>query len=256
MSLGFTCEETAALLSDYEEGILPLGQLLKIKLHLFHCAACRALLATLRALPGLLGRALTVEDGFEAKAQAALQGALARLAEPRAPRPWPRTPVPQAAQMLLDAGADLPLRILAATHASLAGERTLPPSSAHHLPQATLRQLPPEAQWAWETDRDGLRRAELLTDPVGGQRLFLVHAPEGSRLAPHRHLGSESILVLFGAMEDRGVQWEAGSWVHHGRGSSHGPRIPASDCWYLVREEGSVRFQGPTGWLRNLHAAS
>jgi len=38
--------------------------------------------------------------------------------------------------------------------------------------------------------------AALLADAKGGQRLFLVHAPADTRLAPHRHLGSESILVL------------------------------------------------------------
>jgi anti-sigma factor ChrR (cupin superfamily) len=255
MSLLMTCEEVTALLSDYEEGILPLGQLLKVKVHLYNCPACRALLATLRAMPALLGRALTVEDGFEAKAQAALQAALARLTEPRAPRPWPATPVPEEARILLEADPDLPLRILAATHQALGQERAALPS-APHLPQATLHQVPPEAQWSWETDGDGLRRAELLADPLGGQRLFLVQAPPGSRLAPHRHLGSESILILAGAMEERGRTATAGRWLHYSRGSSHGPRIPEAGCWFLVREEGSVRFQGPSGWLRNVRAAS
>jgi anti-sigma factor ChrR (cupin superfamily) len=255
MSLLMTCEEAAGLLSDYEEGILPLGQLLKVKIHLYNCPQCRALLATLRALPALLGRALTVEDGFEAKAQAALQAALARMTEPRAPRAWPATPVPEEARILLEAGPDLPLRILAATHQTLSLERaTLP--SAPHLPQATLDQLPPEAQWVWAADGDGLRRTELLADPAGGQRLFLVHAPPGSRLAPHRHLGSESILILAGAMEERGLTARAGRWLHHSRGSSHGPRIAETGCWFLVREEGSVRFRGPSGWLRNIQTAS
>ena len=255
MSLLFTCEEAAALLSDYQDGILPLASLLKLKVHLYSCPACRALLASLRALPELIGRSPVIEAGFEALAQAALQGALARLAQPGTARPWPASPVPEQAQALLEAGADLPLRILACTHATLASSRDRL-SSPFHLPPDTLDQLPPESQWQWETDPDGLRRAELLADPTGGQRLFLVHAPAGARLAAHRHLGSESILVLAGAMEDRGLTWEAGTWIHHGRGSSHGPRIPEAGCWFLVREEGSVRFQGPAGWLRNSHAAS
>ena len=186
MSLTLTCAQVAALLSDYEEGILPLGQFLKVKVHLYQCPDCRALLATLRALPGLLGRSLSVEDGFEAKAQAALAGALARLGEPR--RPWPATPVPEEAQALLGPAADLPLRLLASAHAILATERQ-PRLGAHHLPQGILDQLPAPAQWVWETDPDGLRRAELLADPAGGQRLSLVQAPPGAKLARQRHLG-------------------------------------------------------------------
>ena len=255
MSLLLTCAQVAGLLEDYEEGILPLGQFLKVKVHLYNCPECRALLATLRALPELLGRALTMEDDFQAKAQAALDGALARLAQGQGTRAWPATPVPQEAQALLDAGGDLPLRLLEEAHQLVARER---PSRVHphHLPQAVLDQLPPPFQWSWATDADGLRRAELLTDPVGGQRLSLVYAPPGSRLTPHRHLGSESLLVLEGTLKDGGVSCPIGSWLHFGPGSSHGPRIPASGCWYLVRQEGTVAFRGLGGWLRRLRRAS
>ena len=252
MSLWMTCAQVAELLADYEEGILPLGQLLKVKVHLYNCPDCRALLATLRALPELLGRTLTLEDDVPAKAQAALDGALARLGQPRA---WPATPVPHEAQALLERGADLPLRLLAQAHQLVACERR-PRVHAHHLPQAILDQVPPPFQWSWSTDADGLRRAELLADPVGGQTLSLVYAPPGSRLAPHRHLGSESLLVLEGALEDGGVLRSEGSWLHFGLGSSHGPRIPASGCWYLVRQEGTVALRGLGGWLRRLRTAS
>ena len=70
MSLLLTCAQVAELLADYEEGILPLGQLLMVKVHLYRCPECRALLATLRSLPAILGRALAEEDDFQAKAQA------------------------------------------------------------------------------------------------------------------------------------------------------------------------------------------
>jgi len=253
MTWTLTCGEVAALLSDYEEGILPLGTFLKVKVHLYNCPDCRALLATLRALPGLLARSLTPEDAFAAKAQAALEGALARLGESR--RPWPATPVPEEAQALLRNAPDLSLRLLAAAHRSLAMERR-PRLGAHRLPQDVLDQVPPPDQWVWEKDPDGLRRAELLADPAGGQRLSLVQAPPGAKLARHRHLGSESILILEGGMEDGGVRWQAGSWLHHGPESSHGPRILGEGCWYLVRQEGAVRFRGPGGWLRRLRTAS
>ena len=257
MRLRLTCGEVAALLADYEEGTLPFGQRWLVRLHLATCPDCRALLATLRALPALVDRALAPEAGFEPMVQAALQGALARIADPSGgrARPWPATPVPQEALEVLAAGPDLPMRILAATHSAIARERA---QQAHpnHLPPAILDQLPPPAQWTWERDKDGLARAELLSDPLGGQRLSLVHGQPGCRLAPHRHLGTESLLVLEGCMEDRGVRHGAGSWLHHGRGSSHGPKIMEAGCWFLVREEGSVTFPGPGGWLRHFYAAS
>ena len=253
MSLLLTCAQVAELLADYEEGILPLGQLLMVKVHLYRCPECRALLATLRSLPAILGRALAEEDDFQAKAQAALQGAMARLGQ--GARPWAATPVPQEAQALLEAGPDLPLKLLAEAHQVVARQRQ-PRACPHHLPQAILDQVPPPFQWAWTRDADGLNRAELLADPEGGQRLSLVHAPPGARLRPHRHLGSESLVVLEGALEEGGVTYPAGTWLHFGEGSSHGPRIPAAGCWYLVRQEGTVAFQGLEGWLRRFRIAS
>ena len=77
MGMVFTCEETVAALSDYLEGILPLGPFLKTRAHLFNCPGCRALLATLRALPALAGPALREDAG--PRARQALELALARL---------------------------------------------------------------------------------------------------------------------------------------------------------------------------------
>lgn len=255
MSLMLSCEETAAVLSDYEEGILPLGQFLKVKVHLYTCPACRALLATLRALPVLMGRTLGGEEDVQALAQAALRGALARLGQP-SPRPWPGTPVPAEVRDLLSARADRPLRILAAAHDLLSRDRQAG-SAAQPLPQAILDQLPPAAAWSWEPERRGLRRAELLAEPAGGQRLLLVHGAPGARFLPHRHQGSDSILVLQGAMEDAGRTCLPGDWIHHPAGSVHAPRIPASGCWALVREEGAIQLLGPVDtWRRTLGSAS
>ena len=79
MSARLTCQATGALLPDYLEGLLPLGPRLQVKLHCHACPPCRALLATLRALPQVVGRALTPEGDCQARGQEALQGALARL---------------------------------------------------------------------------------------------------------------------------------------------------------------------------------
>lgn len=253
MGMLMNCEEAVAALSDYADGVLPLNPFLKVRVHLFNCPGCRIVLATLRALPGLALSALA-REASRAEAQRALEGALARLGEAR-PRAWPRTPVPDAARLLLEGNPDLPMRILASSHGLITLERAAP-VPPYGLPQATLDQLPAPEQWRWEEARNGARKAELVTDPLGGQRLLLMFTPPDSSLPPHQHVGSESILVLTGSMADQGREFARGDWVHHADGSCHAPRVAASGCWCLVREEGSARLLGPARWRRCLSHAS
>jgi anti-sigma factor ChrR (cupin superfamily) len=255
MGTAWTCAETAAALSDYEEGVLPLGLFLKVRTHLFRCPHCRTLRSTLRAVPALAAGALGPEPGDLALARRALEGALARLDRPGEPRPWPATPVPAEAQALLAADPDLPLRVLSATHDLLARTRT-PPAPPYSLPPATLELLPAAERWVWREGRGGARRTELFADTQVGLRLLLVYSPPSLAIPAHRHLGSESILVLDGSMADQGRDYGRGGWVHHPDGSCHAPRIAPSGCWCLVREEGTVRYLGPAGWWRNLRTAS
>jgi putative transcriptional regulator len=258
MGMSWTCEETAAALSDYEEGILPLAPFMKIRVHLFNCPGCRALRATLRALPALAAGALPPPRDARAQARGALDNALARLARLARlaePRSWSATPVPLEAQRVLAAGPDLPMCLLAATHAYLARDQA-PLAPPCPLPQATLDRLPPAERWTWREGRDWARRAELLTAPEGSLRLLLVYAPPGSVLPAHRHLGSESILVLAGGMDDQGFDYGPGGWIHHADGSCHSPRIAPTGCWCLVREEGTVRYLGPGGRFGSLPHAS
>lgn len=230
-----TCERAVSLLSDYLDGELRSGQVLLLRLHLPLCPGCRAVLATMRALP-----ALAAQAGAEAPeaARAALEGALARIREggPRR-RPWPATPVPEEARDLLGAGADLPLSILAAAHQALAGDPALA-AGPYHLPKEVLDRLPPADQWRWTEGEAGRRRAELLAVP-GGPRLVLAYAPGGAPTMAHRHLGSESVLVLAGTLLDGGQALAPGAWVHHGAGSVHAPEAGEA-CWCLIREEGEV----------------
>ena len=253
MGMLMTCGEAVAALSDYADGVLPLNPFLKVRVHLFNCPGCRVLLATLRALPGLAACALDAEDS-EGEARRALAGALARLGEAQ-PRAWARTPVPDAARRLLEGDPDLPMRILAFSHALITRERGAP-VRPYGLPQATLDRLPDPALWRWEEGRNGARKTELALDPRGGQRLLLVFAPPDSTLPPHRHLGSESMLVLCGSMTDQGREFGRGDWVHHPEGSCHAPRVAASGCWCLIRQEGAVHLLGPAGWRRRLSHAS
>jgi anti-sigma factor ChrR (cupin superfamily) len=245
MMMFLTCEVTNELLSDYEDGSLGFWRTFLVRLHLLFCPDCRAILATMRALPRLLE---DLEPGADEAAEAALDGALASLGGRPAPRAWPATPVPAEARDLLEAGPDLPLAILAEAHQTVARAR-IPQPGPYHLPQDILDRLPPESQWRWVNGAQGRRRAELLQDPQRGQRLILAFSPTGARARPHRHLGSESILVLAGRMNDKGLALAAGDWVHHGQGTVHAPEIRDEDCWCLIREEGGTEASGPLGWL-------
>jgi len=222
MGLFFTCKETAATLSDYQDGILPLAPFLKTRAHLFNCPGCRTLLATLRVLPALAATALAPEDDGWAQARramdAALEGALARLALAAAE-------VPEEARRVLAAGPDLPMRLLASTHEHLARWRTGPPQ-AWPLPQDILDQLPPPERWNWQEGPGGSMKAELCAESRGGLRLLL------------------------------GRQYCRGDWVHYAHGTCHSPRIAPSGCWCLIREQGKARLMDAAAWLRHLSHAS
>ncbi len=51
-----SCREVTQHVSDYLDKTLPLGQRLKLRLHLFVCIHCRRYLKQLRATIGLIGQ--------------------------------------------------------------------------------------------------------------------------------------------------------------------------------------------------------
>lgn len=255
MSLYLNCEETSALLSDYLDGHLPPWTRFKVWLHLLFCPSCSAILATLRILPHLMADLGQGEPSAPPEAEAALDAALARIRESGSARLWPASPVPPEARLLLEERPDLPLSLLAQAHREVALGRE-PAAGPYHLPKGILDHLPPQDQWRWVDDLGGRRRVELLKDPEGGQRLVLSYAPPGAKSPAHRHLGSESILVLAGTLRDTGVCLRPGDWVHHPDGSVHATVISGEDCWCLIREEGSAASVGPLERLRLMGRAS
>lgn len=232
MSLLQTCEANVALLSDYLDGTLGPWARFKVRVHLLFCPPCRALLATLAAL-GPLVEAAEGSEAPPAEALAALDAALDALAA------RPARGIPPGARELLDRGPDLPLALLAEAHRSLA-RSGVPAAGPLPIPREVLDQLPPEAQWTWEEQEGGLAMAGLLEAPGGGARLVLWHAPRGSQAPPHRHLGSESLLVLAGSLRDGERTLSPGDWAHYGPGSVHAPAVPGDGCWCLIRQEGAV----------------
>lgn len=254
MSQPFTCREVVSLLTEYRERTIPWPVRARTGLHLRFCAGCQGLLADLGLLSSLFQRfePLPPADALAIE-QAALQNALARLQEPRKARRLPETPIPPRIQPLLGAGADRPLRMMAQAHAALMNGTASP--GEPFLPEEVLAQLPPLQDWPWRHYSGGDQRA-LLWAEGNGPTLSILRMPPKFASAPHRHRGSESLLVLDGELEHADRCLTKGDWVHLEQGSSHAPYAFDRGCWCLVRDEGTIHYEGPLGWLRNLRASA
>lgn len=62
---GLTCREVIDLLDDDLDGVLPVSQELKLKLHLFVCRSCRRFLRTYRRTVGVVRRLRTLEEHLD-----------------------------------------------------------------------------------------------------------------------------------------------------------------------------------------------
>lgn len=253
MSQRLICEQVVDRLTDLEEGSLSLTESLRMRMHLLYCMDCRELRDEVRKLPELMQQVTEAEmEALLPLAQTTLKAALARVAEFHPSRRALASPVPSDLQQLLQSGSDLTLRLMNAVHqAFLEGTQ---PLQAPFLPAAVLSQLPSPETWTWKT-RGGARVATLMAAGNNGPRLSLLVAPRGFQTPRHTHFGTEQMLVLDGLLEDDQSAYPTGRWVHFGEGSNHAPLVLNDECWCLIREEGTVRYTGPLGWLRNLLAA-
>ena len=245
MSMDFllTCGQVTGQLTDYQEGALaPMAQL-RIRLHLALCHGCQGFLASIRALPKLM--ATTQTDADLDIARAVLAKAKARLGEPR----MARIPATLAAE--LAAGGEPLLRLQALAHLALAEGRVstqepyLPPEVLEHLPS-------PEAWKWWSLGLGGARVTKLTTSADNKYELLLMALPRRSRVPTHQHLGSESVLILQGGLDDRTTIAEPGHWRFYDKGHpDHAPTSTPEGCWALIRVEvDGIRFKGWRGWFQ------
>ncbi len=249
-----TCQEAIALLTDYRERILPWDQRLLTRMHLWRCPECREFFEELDAVPSMVARFEVLDEShFAPLGEAALAKALLRLQEPRPVPGMSRAPIPQTVQRLLNTTADLPLRLMAQTHAAML--QGVAPRTEPYLPQAVLAQLPPVQNWKWSHFPGGVRRARL-SEVDDGVSLSLAFMPPDYSLGRHTHLGSESLLVLDGELEHEDRCLTDGDWIHLETGTHHAPHALGRGCWCLVRDEGLMRFEGPFGWFRGMLAGA
>jgi anti-sigma factor ChrR (cupin superfamily) len=246
-----TCREVTDLLSEYMEGGIPWNKQLGFHIHLGMCPACKRFLDSLRAMPGLLKRALEAETAPATScARQALDAALARIGQPRIRTSKPAAVVPEPfAEDLAEGRAGRTLRLLAETQRRLA--ESGPPAGPPFLPMKILAQLPPEKAWRWiSSGLGGAKVASLGRDEQA--ELFLMNLQPGGRFPRHTHRGRESILLLQGGLEDGDRHHGPGEWAVHHDGSAHAPSADSQGCWALARLEGDVVFSGWRGLLQRL----
>ena len=179
-------------------------------------------------------------------ARAVLAKAKARLGQPRTTR------IPATLAAELAAGGEPLLRLQALAHLAIAEGRT--PTQAPYLPPEVLEHLPSPEAWKWVSlGLGGARVAKLITSADRQFELLLMALPGKRRVPAHRHLGSESLLILQGGLDDGTRIAEPGHWRFYDKGHpDHAPNSTQEGCWALIRVEADgVRFKGWRGWVQS-----
>ena len=97
-----------------------------------------------------------------------------------------------------------------------------------------------EEEIPWRSTRvDGVSWVPLWQEARGetseregrsrGGAAVLIRMEAGSGYAPHRHVGTEDVLVLQGGYADRFGVHRAGDHVHYAAGTEHAPRALAEE---------------------------
>jgi putative transcriptional regulator len=87
---------------------------------------------------------------------------------------------------------------------------------------------------------------------VEGWRCYVVRAPAGTRITPHRHLGREYFQVLQGEVTDDAVR-RSGDFVVGELDADHALQVsPNGPCACLIAAEHGSRWKGATAWLAPL----
>lgn len=102
------------------------------------------------------------------------------------------------------------------------------------------------ARYDWQEVAPGIRVHVLREDPERSFRAVLVWADPGARMATHRHLGDEDILVLEGTLRDHRGEYGPGAICRSRTGSVHAEEAgPDGPCiCYVVYYGGHEPAEG------------
>jgi putative transcriptional regulator len=199
-------------LLGFAVGTLAAGLRLVVAVHLAGCPACRAHVARLEAIGGI-------------------------MLDEAAP-----------AQMEPDAFA----RILAVIDAAPAEKPPRPRAPARQLTEALPMPAQMDAcdvgPWRWLGPGRQWRRVTLREDP--DTLVVLLRVGPGRRLPSHGHGGVEMTQVLYGSFADDRGRYSAGDFaetdeeIHHRPAAGHD-----TECVCLVALEAGIRLDGGLGWI-------
>lgn len=119
---------------------------------------------------------------------------------------------------------------------------------------ATLRRYAPRGLGAlrWRRLTRGLQAARLITDPVHGYYLSLLHLKPGHAVPRHTHRGDELVMVLDGGYEDEHGHFGVGDVEMADTSVVHRPVAdPGPVCVGLILAQAPVRLTGFPGRLLN-----
>ncbi len=195
-----------SVLTAYASGALADGPSLACAIHLDACAQCRAAVAAMEAVGGVL-----LDELSDAPLDAqALDLMLARIERPP-PSPVRRRAAPD------------------------------PRAFTNGLPRALKeRRIGPR-----RFVLPGMWVAQVRSNAPDRWRTYLLHAGQGQRLLEHDHRGPEMTVILSGAFRDALGVYRAGDFVEANAGGSHRPAVEGDEaCLCLISAEGGVKVEG------------
>jgi len=135
-----------------------------------------------------------------------------------------------------DASRASPEGYLLAALAKAAPAEPHPDLRQHVLAMADVPQGPIDvSRYEWDEVAPGIRAHVLREEPERGYRAVLIWAQPGARMAAHRHLGDEDILVLEGMLRDERGEYQAGAICRSRAGSVHSEQAgPDGPCICFV----------------------
>ncbi len=209
---------------DYAAGSLAEAPALLVATHLALCPECRHRVSAFEALGGVLLEELSPAPlGAEA-----LDAVLARLDDPAALEPPPRTP-----------------------RATVTAAPATPPRPAPLLPEPLRSYAGGDPDTiAWRRVIGGIEEHVLPVARTDFKACLYRIAP-GVVVPRHTHGRSEMLLVLEGAVRDRGMRFGRGDVSFADGGIDHSPAAePERPCICLAVLDGPLRLTGPIGrWL-------